>query len=282
MTQAVKTRRIQRVERHSIHSRDDTIAVEEPLEIRIGERPLVVTMRTPGHDFELTAGFLFTEGIIEKKTDLLDLRHCVEKAGTRVLARPDQNNIVTARLARSVKLDTARTTRNFFATSACGICGKATLDAIRVTSPPLRDRFRVPLKFLFTLDAKLRAAQSVFQRTGALHAAALFDAAGKLLLLREDVGRHNAVDKVIGASLLDRKLPLDRHILMVSGRAGFEILQKALRAQIPIVAAVGGPSSLAVELAEDFGMTLVGFLRGKRCNIYSGEKRLANHTKIRA
>jgi FdhD protein len=173
-----------------------------------------------------------------------------------------------------VAFDPKRLERHFFSTSACGVCGKAALETIRVHAEPLRSDFQITAAQLYSLDEKLRKAQPVFDRTGALHAAALFDATGNLALLREDVGRHNAVDKVVGAALLAGKLPLERHILMVSGRSSFEIMQKALTARIPIVASVGGPSSLAIDVAEEFGVTLVSFLRGRRCNVYAGKQRV--------
>jgi FdhD protein len=247
-------------------SRGDVVAVEEPLEIRIGKESVAVTMRTPGNDFELAAGFLFTEGIVKKTADIRKIAYCD--------ADPQEYNVVTIRLGDEVKFDAKRLERHFFTTSACGVCGKAALESIRVRAAPIQGDFTISTDMLFSLDAKLRKTQSVFEKTGALHAAGLFDENGELLSMREDVGRHNGVDKVIGAMLLENKLPLDRHVLMVSGRSSFEIMQKALVARIPIVASVGGPSSLAVDLANDFGMTLVSFLRGRRCNIYAGKQRI--------
>ena len=247
-------------------SRGDIVAVEEPLEIRIGKESIAVTMRTPGNDFELVAGFLFTEGVIKKPADIRKIAYCD--------ADPQEYNVVTVTLGDDVDFDPKRLERHFFTTSACGVCGKATLESIRVNTTPNKSDLKVSADTLYSLDAKLRKTQSVFEKTGALHAAALFDETGGLLLVREDVGRHNGVDKVIGAALLENKLPLDRHVLMVSGRSSFEIMQKALVARISIVASVGGPSSLAVDLAREFGMTLVSFLRGRRCNIYTGEQRI--------
>lgn len=246
--------------------RSDVVAVEEPLEIRIGKRSIAVTMRTPGNDFELAAGFLFTEGVIQKSADIRKIAYCD--------ADPQEYNVVTVTLGSDVEFDPKRLERHFFTTSACGVCGKAALESIRVNTTPIQSDFQVPAGTLYSLDAKLRKTQSVFEKTGALHAAALFDETGGLLLMREDVGRHNGVDKVIGAALLEDKLPLEQHVLMVSGRSSFEIMQKALVARIPIVASVGGPSSLAVDLAKEFGVTLVSFLRGRRCNIYTGEQRI--------
>jgi len=247
-------------------TRKDLVAVEEPLEIRIGDESIAVTMRTPGNDFELAAGFLFSEGVIHRPADVPHISYCN--------ADPQEYNIVTIQLARDVGFDRKRLERHFFSTSACGVCGKAALETIRVHAQPIRDDFAVEVDLLFSLDEKLRKAQPVFERTGALHAAGLFDERGKLVFLREDVGRHNAVDKVVGAALLAGKLPLARHVLLVSGRSSFEIMQKALLARIPVVASVGGPSSLAVDLATEFGMTLVSFLRGRRCNVYAGKQRV--------
>ncbi|MSR64964.1 MAG: formate dehydrogenase accessory sulfurtransferase FdhD [Verrucomicrobiae bacterium] len=247
-------------------TRGDVVAVEEPLEIRIGKKSIAVTMRTPGNDFELAAGFLFTEGVIKKTADIRKIAYCD--------ADPQEYNVVTVTLGGQVDFDPKRLERHFFTTSACGVCGKAALESIRVRTEPIQSEFKISTDMLYSLDATLRKTQAVFEKTGALHAAGLFDAKGELSSMREDVGRHNGVDKVIGAALLENKLPLDRHVLMVSGRSSFEILQKALVARIPIIASVGGPSSLAVDLANDFGMTLVSFLRGRRCNIYAGKQRI--------
>jgi len=245
---------------------DDSLAAEEPLEIRIGSAPLTVTMRTPGHDLELAAGLLLAEGIVHSSTGIAALRQADPENGTpsnRVevtLANPDLN------------LDALQ--RNFLSTSACGLCGKATIDAIRRRHLPRPDPgFRIDPELLCRLPDVLRASQPVFSRTGGLHAAALFDAAGALLAIREDIGRHNAVDKVLGWALLQNLLPLSRHILLVSGRGGFEIVQKALAAGLPVLASVSAPSSLAVRLARELGLTLVGFLRGRRFVVYSGEFR---------
>lgn len=269
MNAGVFSRQIFRATRRLFRPQRDTLVVEEPLEIHLGDRSLTVLMRTPGNDEELTAGFLFTEELIQARTDLLELRHCADKNG-------QIGNVLSVALASHVVSEKRRAVRSFFSSSACGVCGKTTLEALRVTSEPIRSRMRVPLTLLYSLYSKLQAGQSVFRQTGALHAAALFDSSGKMLLVREDVGRHNAVDKIVGAALLDKQLPLDKHILVVSGRAGYEIVQKALRARIPIVTAVGGPSSLAVDLADEFGLTLVGFLRGRRCNVYTHKQRLIN------
>ncbi|HEV8132984.1 MAG TPA: formate dehydrogenase accessory sulfurtransferase FdhD [Acidobacteriota bacterium] len=255
----------------------DCLANEEPLEIRVGDFPLSVTMRTPGHDFELAAGFLFTEGVIQGREQLGDLRQ-----GSSADGQPS-SNVVQVELA-GVLLDRDRMQRNFFVASSCGICGKASIDAVRahgIRCPSSEIRFDPDL--LCTLPEALRSAQAVFGQTGGLHAAALFDSAGKLIVLREDVGRHNAVDKVIGWALLEGRIPLSENVLMVSGRGGFEIIQKALMAGIPAVSSVSAPSSLAVKLARELGLTLVGFLRGRRFLVYSGEERLnLNSEKVEA
>jgi FdhD protein len=245
---------------------EDQLAAEEPLEIRVNGAPLTVTMRTPGNDLELAAGFLLTEGIVEKREEITGLR-AVTPNGT------SKSNAVEAEL-RDVQFGVQNLQRNFFAASSCGICGKATIEAIRNRNlyPPNRD-FRIAPEVLCQLPERLRAEQAVFERTGGLHAAALFDAKGELLALREDIGRHNAVDKLIGWALLEERVPLRDTVLMVSGRGGFEIIQKALAGGIPVVASVSAPSSLAVRLAREMGLTLIGFLRGKRFVVYAGEFR---------
>lgn len=244
----------------------DFLAVEEPLEIRVQGRSIAVTMRTPGHDRELAAGFLLTEGIIRDRSEVVEILHC------RAATAPD--NTLNVFLSSSVKVDFAQLTRHVFATSSCGLCGKATIDAVHQHFKPIRARLSVTAKTLLSLPEKLRGNQETFDRTGGLHAAAVFNSRGKLIALREDVGRHNAVDKVLGYGLLQELLPFDRHILMVSGRASFEIMQKALAGRIPIVCAVSAPSSLAVEFARESGQTLVGFLRGQRMNVYAMPERI--------
>jgi FdhD protein len=247
---------------------EDAIVGEEPLEIRVGNRPLSVTMRTPGNDLELAAGFLFTEGIICGREDISGLRHQE--------ANGQEQNLVVVELRPGVVLDLQHTQRNFVANSSCGLCGKASIKLVRVRGiPPPNANFRVEPEILCRLPETLRAAQEVFDRTGGLHASAIFDSSGALLALREDVGRHNAVDKVIGWALLEGLLPLSKHIMLVSGRGGFEIVQKALVAGLPVVASVSAPSSLAVQLAKELNLTLIGFLRGQRFVIYAGEERLA-------
>lgn len=250
-----------------IRSVQDSLAAEEPLEIRIGETPITVTMRTPGHDAELAAGFLLTEGIIASGEQIAHLRAVSTMNGMK-------SNVINVELKEShFKEESLK--RNFFAASSCGICGKASIEAIRRRDlAPLARGFRIHPELLCRLPETLRAAQAVFSRTGGLHAAALFDKDGGLLCAREDIGRHNAVDKIIGWALLDRRVPLIECVLMVSGRGGFEIVQKALAAGIPMLASVSAPSSLAVKLAREFGMTLVGFLRGRRFVVYSGEFRV--------
>jgi FdhD protein len=249
-----------------IRSVADSLAAEEPLEIRIGAAPLTVTMRTPGHDKELAAGFLWTEGLIESVDHITGLRQGTAEVGAN-------SNVVEVEL-RGGSFEPERLQRNFFAASSCGICGKASIEAIRVRGlrAPNAD-LRVDPEVLCGFPERLRGEQQVFGRTGGLHAAALFEATGKLVAVREDIGRHNAVDKIVGWALLEGRLPLSDHVLMVSGRGGFEIVQKTLTAGIPVVASVSAPSSLAVKLAREFGLTLVGFLRDRRFVVYSGPSR---------
>jgi FdhD protein len=251
--------------------RSDTLATEEPMEIRVAgpgqeAKSVAVTMRTPGGDFELAAGFLFTEGLIDPG-DLERVAYCDDLDG-----REQLYNVVTVTVARPFDFDRFR--RNFFSTSSCGICGKAALEDVEVRCAPVADGPEVAASLLVDLPERLRAAQKVFDRTGGLHAAGLFTAEGELLSLREDVGRHNAVDKVIGEQVLAGAIPLADRILQVSGRASFEIVQKAAVAGIPVVAAVSAPSSLAVEAGERFGMTIVGFVRDGRLNVYSRPERV--------
>jgi len=249
----------------------DDLAVEEPLEIRVGGVSVSVTMRTPGDDFELAAGFLFTERIIDRRGDV---------AGIASGHGPDtlvSGNVVDVTLRAGKAVDLARLQRHFYAASSCGVCGKASICAVRVGGIRRpRTALRVDPGVLCRLPDVVRAAQSVFDRTGGLHAAALFDAAGALLAIREDIGRHNAVDKIVGYALLQGRLPLSECVLFVSGRGAFEIVQKALVAGIPVVASVSAPSSLAVDLARENGLTLVGFLRGQRFIVYSGHERLTS------
>ena len=270
-SRSVNLTRVSQWDDGSVERKDDYLAAEEPLEIRIGDQPLSVTMRTPGHDVELAAGFLFTEGLIQNREQILAIDN-VEPITDDGVKR---GNVIQAELVEEAAPDLAKMRRHFFASSSCGICGKASIDAVRsrlLTAP--NPEFRVDAELLTSLPDILRSSQDVFQRTGGLHAAALFDSSGGLLVVREDIGRHNAVDKVIGWALLDHRVPLGNAVLLVSGRGGFEIVQKALVAGIPILASVSAPSSLAVQLARELRMTLVGFLRGRRFVIYSGEDRI--------
>jgi FdhD protein len=238
----------------------DELAAEEPLEIRVGGRPVSVTMRTPGNDLELVAGFLLTEGLLS--------------GGAVPLLRHEAANVVNAALDGISEAEMERVTRHVYTASSCGLCGKATVDALRQQFGRLEDDFTVGREQVVALLDRLNAEQPGFARTGGVHAAALFDAAGDLVALREDVGRHNAVDKTLGFSVLRRMLPLSRHMLLVSGRASFEILQKALGAGVPLIAAVSAPSSLAVSFAEESGQTLIAFLRPGRFNIYAHPERI--------
>ena len=251
--------------------RPDTIATEEPMEIRVGgpgqeATQVAVTMRTPGGDYELAVGFLFTEGLIAPG-DVRRVAYCDDLDD-----ESQRYNVVTVTLERP--FDPGALRRNFYATSSCGICGKAALDDVEVRCAPVADGPQVRAEVLVGLPDALRARQKVFDRTGGLHAAGLFTAEGELVTLREDVGRHNAVDKVIGEQVLAGRVPLRDHVLQVSGRASFEIVQKAAVAGIPIVSAVSAPTSLAVEAGERFGMTIVGFVRDGRCNVYAGSDRV--------
>ncbi|TMK89164.1 MAG: formate dehydrogenase accessory sulfurtransferase FdhD [Actinobacteria bacterium] len=263
-------RRVLRVDEGAREVRFDTVAAEEPLEMRVDGAALTVTMRTPGNDFELAAGFLLTEGVVENAGQIRTLRYCVAEDESQ------EFNVLNADLAPGAP-GRAGAERTFMATSSCGLCGKASIDGVRARSPfDLRaDATEVAASVLASLPDRLRGAQRVFDRTGGLHAAGLFTADGDLVCLREDVGRHNAFDKVIGWAGLDGRLPLRGHVILASGRASFELTQKALMAGIPIIAAVSAPSSLAVELAEESGMTLVGFLRGPTMNVYAGEHRVS-------
>lgn len=242
----------------------DQLAIEEPLEIRVGGTPVAVTMRTPGADMELAAGFLLSEGLVRESADIASIVHCHEPGG---------ENVVNVLLEGSTPLDLSRLTRHVFASSSCGVCGKASIEAVHQNFPPIHSSLSVNARLLHALPARMREAQAEFARTGGIHAAAVFDQSGDLKVLREDVGRHNAVDKVLGWGLL-HGAKFDQHILLVSGRASFEILQKALASRIPIVCAISAPSSLAVEFARDSGQTLAGFLRNEGMNLYAGAERV--------
>ena len=253
--------------------REDYLAAEEPLEIRVGGTPLAITMRTPGHDVELAAGFLVSEGVISTAVDFAMARHCADPTSEQL----NTYNVLDVTLGAGVAPPDPSLERNFFTTSSCGICGKASIDAVRTLSKyQVRDDdLRIDAELLVTFPDRLRDGQDVFEKTGGLHAAALFDGrTGQLLVLREDVGRHNAVDKVIGWALMQNLLPLTGIVLQVSGRASFELTQKASMAGIPLLAAVSAPSSLAAELATELEMTLVGFLRGNSMVVYSGAERI--------
>jgi FdhD protein len=252
--------------------RADLLAVEEPLEIRVDGEPLMVTMRTPGDDIDLAAGFLFTEGLLTSLGDVAEIRMCDENVAAVTVA--DNAGLLKARIHGADGF--ASPARNFLATSACGVCGKDSIEAIRVRSAfdVAADPVRVSPAVLAGLPDRLRDAQRVFSRTGGLHAAGLFTPDGTLLVLREDVGRHNAVDKVAGWALRSGLVPLTGHVLLVSGRTSFELAQEALMLGLPVLAAVSAPSSLAVSLAEEGGMTLIGFLRGSTMNVYAGQQRV--------
>ena len=270
--------------------RSDTLAVEEPLEIRVGGTSLAITMRTPGHDVELAAGFLVSEGVIARGSDFRSAIHCggpgtgtVAPAGAVGISSSENTyNVLDVTLGLGVAPPDPDLARNFYTTSSCGLCGKASIEAVEtVSSYDVRaDAATVSAALLTAFPDALRAHQDVFDKTGGLHAAGLFDAStGELVVLREDVGRHNAVDKVVGWAILNDRLPLTGHVLMVSGRASFELVQKAVMAGIPMLSAVSAPSSLAVELAEASGLTLVGFLRGSAMNVYSHPERVTTSAR---
>jgi FdhD protein len=269
MATVTAKRRLLRIEEDTRKVQYDTLAAEEPLEIRVDGTALAVTMRTPGDDFELAAGFLFTEGLVEPG-QIRTIRYCVPED------EPQEYNVLTVELVPGAALPSVGGARNFVTTSACGLCGKASIDTVRArTRFEVRDDdVTIDAGLLAALPDRLRSAQRVFDRTGGLHAAGLFDASGELVCLREDVGRHNAFDKVVGWAALEGRLPLRSHVILASGRASFELTQKALMAGIPLLAAVSAPSTLAVELAEEAGMTLIGFLRGHTMNVYTGEQRV--------
>ena len=268
---------IQRVSNGSISNEIDALAVEEPLEIRLGfiendkktHKAISITMRTPGNDFALAGGFLFTEGILENKSQINSIKHCGKF--------PNNQNTVRIDLNENIEIDFKRLERNFYTTSSCGVCGKTSLEALFVSGAKKiiqKDLPKIPAEIIHDLPRKLKENQTVFGETGGLHAAALFDLSGNLQSLCEDVGRHNAVDKLVGAEFLDDNLPLSDKILFLSGRASFELVQKAVMAQIPVICAVGAPSSLAVEAAKEFNVALLGFVRDNRFNNYTGEKRI--------
>ncbi|MES2517513.1 MAG: formate dehydrogenase accessory sulfurtransferase FdhD [Bacteroidota bacterium] len=274
---------IHKVAKNGISLKDDLLAVEDPMEIRLGfgktnerqQKSISVTMRTPGHDFELALGFLFSEGIIQQYSQIYTIKYCTD------LGRQEsKNNIVRVELKPDVVVDLSGLERNFYATSSCGICGKASIEVLQKIGCPYIPIVKniVSQDIIYHLPTILREAQNVFNHTGGLHAAGLFDKNGMLILLREDVGRHNALDKLIGASV--NHVDLSDKIALVSGRLSFELVQKTLMAGIPILVAIGAPSSLAVELAINFGLTLIGFLRDGSYNVYTGIERLILNTNF--
>ena len=271
MQRNILTVPVQQVEATASSARQDLVAVEEPLEIRVNGKAISITMRTPGHDFDLAAGFLLSEGIVAGAWQIRSIEH----AGSGGVGRA-VGNAVDVELARGVEVDFERLRRNFYTTSSCGICGKTSIEALQCGRGPAlaRDAPVFEAGLIHLLPERLRQAQSNFEQTGGLHAAGLFDALGNLRSAREDVGRHNAVDKVIGAEMLADRIPDSNALLMVSGRVSFELVQKTLAAGIPILAAVGAPSSLAVEAARRFGATLIGFIRNDRFQIYAGQQRI--------
>ena len=272
---------VQRVRGTQAQAATDWLALEAPLEISLEHGPagqrrtqaLAVTMRTPGHDAELAAGFLLSEGIISQAVDIESIVHQADPRRPR-----ERGNVLRVALAPGVVVELGRLERHFYTTSSCGVCGKTSIDAVRATScpvPPPVDAPQVPAAVLHALPQRQRAAQALFEQTGGLHATALFSIEGELLLLREDVGRHNAFDKVVGAMLLAGQLPLHQRVVLLSGRASFELVQKAAVAGVAVLAAVGAPSSLAVEAADELGLTLLGFVRDDRFNIYTHAQRIA-------
>lgn len=275
---------IKKVKGEQLQAANDVVAREEPLEIRLcfsgngqrKEKSISVTMRTPGNDVDLATGFLFTEGIINSYKDILAVKHC-----------SPEKNVVRVELSPDIHVALNQLERNFYTTSSCGVCGKSSIDAVKTvrTAPVIESGFRIEPEVLYTLPATLRKNQVLFDLTGGIHGCALFDANGKLILSREDVGRHNALDKLIGAAIQKEMIPLQNYILLLSGRASFELIQKAWMAGVNIIAAVGAPSSLAVQMASESDITLIGFLKNNSLNIYSGEKRITiqpSHKNIKA
>jgi len=270
MSGATVSRSLLRIEGERRRTSFDVVAAEEPLEIRVGGRPMAVTMRTPGHDFELAAGFLLTEGVVDRGDQVRSMRYCLPGDG-----EPQEFNVLDVAVADGARAASVAP-RAVFTSSSCGLCGRASIESVRARIPfdVADDPLRLSVEMLAGLPDRLRTAQDVFSRTGGLHAAGLFDGDGGLVCVREDVGRHNAFDKVIGWAAMKGRLPLRSHVLLASGRASFELVQKALISGAPVLAAVSAPSSLAVELADEAGMTLVGFLRGNTMNVYAGGHRI--------
>ena len=260
---------VARYQRGTFVDKADNLAAEEPLEIRIEGHNIAVLMRTPGNDRDLAAGFLVTEGIVQSLNDIFEIAVCGEPA-----ADSDETNVVNVTLKNPAGFDAKKFSRNLFASSSCGICGKTSIESIARQFAPIKSELKIPASLLLGLPSRLSAAQKTFRLTGGLHACALFEQDGTLLALREDVGRHNALDKLIGDALFQNRLPLNRQILLLSGRVSFEMVQKALAAGVAIIAAISAPTSLAVEFARANNQTLVGFLRGEEMNIYTGAERI--------
>ena len=278
---SVASFKISKIQDNSPEETNDLLAVEEPLEIRLAygieghrqQKSISVTMRTPGQDFELAMGFLFTEGIVQHKDHIRKIRYCEKNIGNL-----SEENIVLVELIDSIEPELQKLERNFYTSSSCGICGKASINSVRTVRAEMKNsfskNFKVSAEEILSLPDKLREQQLVFGYTGGLHAAALFNSEGDIILPREDIGRHNAVDKLIGATLHMDLIPLDEHVLFLSGRSSFELIQKAVMAGVKFVASVGAPSSLAVSLAKEFDISLLGFVRDKRFNVYSGYDRI--------
>lgn len=276
---SVASAKIKRIQKNKLMDKDDLLAVEEPLEVRIGHGPIgsreqqsiYITMRTPGNDFELALGFLYTEGIINSFDQIQNIQYC-EDTGKQ----EEKENIIRVELLPEVTIELSKLQRHFYTTSSCGVCGKSSIDAIRVQNCPLLpDEYpKIKVREIINLSNRLRKSQTVFKYTGGLHAAGLFYPDGQMVTMREDIGRHNALDKLIGACLFKKMIPLNNFIVLVSGRASFELMQKSLMAGIPVLTAVGAPSSLAVQLAKEFNMSLIGFLRDGSFNIYHGIHRV--------
>ncbi|MEE2966976.1 MAG: formate dehydrogenase accessory sulfurtransferase FdhD [Verrucomicrobiota bacterium] len=266
MTESSKLFNIRKNSSGSVSSIDDFVAVEEPLEIRVEDKNVAIVMRTPGHDRELAAGFLLSEGIIKSRDDVFEISECQSLAEND----SEKGNFVSVLLSKEVNFEFGNLTRHVFTSSSCGVCGKATIESVMIDFPKIERSNQISSSEIAGYPDKLSAAQTTFKKTGGLHASALFDPNGEIVVIREDVGRHNALDKVIGHALMEDLLPLSDHTLLLSGRISFELMQKSLSAGIPTVAGISAPSSLAVEFAKESGQTLIGFLRNSTMNIYSG------------
>ena len=266
MTDSSKLFSIKKSSSGSVSSVDDFVAIEEPLEIRVEEKNVAIVMRTPGHDRELAAGFLLSEGIIKSRHDVFEISEC-ESLNTNGSGK---GNFVSVLLSKGVKFEFEDLTRHVFTSSSCGVCGKATIESVMIDFPKIEGKSQICSSKIVSYPDKLSAAQTTFKKTGGLHASALFNPDGEIVVIREDVGRHNALDKVIGYALLENLLPLSDHTLLLSGRISFELMQKSLAAGIPTVAGISAPSSLAIEFAKNSGQNLIGFLRDHTMNIYSG------------